>query len=216
MKPKTTIMLVDDHAVVRAGFRLMLEATDDLQVIAEADSGESAYAKYVELEPNVVVMDLAMAGIGGIEAIHRIVARDKRARILALSAHEDNSHPKRALSAGARGYLSKRTAPETLIEAVRVVAAGRMFVDAAIAQRLAIQDVAGDANPVEQLSEREFEVFVQLARGQSVNRIADTFNLSPSTIGTHLYNIKQKLKAANQAELALIAVRHGLIEVSQG
>jgi two-component system invasion response regulator UvrY len=212
MKTKTTIMLVDDHAVVRAGFRLMLEATDDLEVIAEADSGESAYAKYVELEPNVVVMDLAMAGIGGIEAIHRIVARDKRARVLALSAHEDNSHPKRALSAGARGYLSKRTAPETLIEAVRAVAAGRMFVDAAIAQRLAIQDVTGDANPVEQLSEREFEVFVQLARGLSVNQIADTFNLSPSTIGTHLYNIKQKLKASNQAELALIAVRHGLIE----
>jgi two-component system invasion response regulator UvrY len=181
-------------------------------VIAEADSGESAYAKYVELEPRVVVMDLAMAGIGGIEAIRRIVARDKRASILALSAHEDSSHPKRALSAGARGYLSKRTAPETLIEAIRTVAAGRMFVDAAIAQRLVVQDLAGDANPVEQLSEREFEVFVQLARGLSVNQIADTFHLSPSTIGTHLYNIKQKLKAANQAELALIAVRHGLIE----
>ncbi len=212
MKTKTTIMLVDDHAVVRAGFRLMLEATDDLQVIAEADSGESAYVKYIEFEPWVVVMDLAMVGIGGIEAIHRIVARDKRARILALSAHEDCSHPKRALTAGARGYLSKRTAPETLIEAVRTVAAGNMFVDAAIAQRLAIQDLVGDANPVEQLSEREFEVFVQLARGLSVNQIADTFSLSPSTIGTHLYNIKQKLKAANQAELALIAVRHGLIE----
>lgn len=209
---KTTIMLVDDHAVVRAGFRLMLEATDDMQVIAEADSGESAYARYIEFEPQVVVMDLAMAGIGGIEAIHRIVARDKRARILALSAHEDNSHPKRALAAGARGYLSKRTAPETLIEAVRTVAAGNMFVDAAIAQRLAIQDVTGEVNPVEQLSEREFEVFVQLARGLSVNQIAETFHLSPSTVGTHLYNVKHKLKAANQAELALIAVRHGVIE----
>ena len=205
-------MLVDDHAVVRAGFRLMLEATDDLQVVAEAESGEAAYAKYAECAPQVVVMDLAMAGIGGIEAIRRIVARDKRARILALSAHEDISHPKRALSAGARGYLSKRTAPETLIEAVRTIAAGRMFVDAAIAQQLAIQDLSGDPSPVEQLSEREFEVFVQLARGLSVNQIADTFNLSPSTVGTHLYNIKQKLKAANQAELALIAVRHGLIE----
>jgi two-component system invasion response regulator UvrY len=209
---KTTIMLVDDHAVVRAGFRLMLEATADLQVIAEADSGESAYARYIEFEPQVIVMDLAMAGIGGIEAIHRIVTRDKRARILALSAHEDNSHPKRALAAGARGYLSKRTAPETLIEAVRTIAAGNMFIDPAIAQRLAIQDVAGDVNPVEQLSEREFEVFVQLARGLSVNQIAETFHLSPSTVGTHLYNVKQKLKAANQAELALIAVRHGLIE----
>jgi two-component system invasion response regulator UvrY len=212
MKPKTTLMLVDDHAVVRVGFRLMLEATDDLEVVAEADSGESAYARYVELAPRVVVMDLAMAGIGGIEAIRRIVARDKQARILALSAHEDTSHPKRALAAGARGYLSKRTAPETLIEAIRSVAAGRMFVDAAIAQRLVVQDMAGDSNPVENLSEREFEVFVQLARGLSVNQIAETFHLSPSTVGTHLYKVKHKLKAANQAELALIAVRNGLIE----
>jgi two-component system invasion response regulator UvrY len=212
MKPRTTVMLVDDHAVVRAGFRLMLEATEDLQVIAEADCGEAAYTKYAECAPQVVVMDLAMTGIGGIEAIRRIVARDKRARILALSAHEDSSHPKRAITAGARGYLSKRTAPETLIEAIRTVAGGRMFVDAAIAQRLIVQDMAGDVNPVEQLSEREFEVFVQLARGLSVNHIADTFHLSPSTVGTHLYNIKQKLKASNQAELALIAVRHGLIE----
>ncbi len=211
MVNKTNIMLVDDHAVVRAGFRLMLEATEDLQVTAEAESGESAYAQYSERAPDVVVMDLAMAGIGGIETIRRIVARDKKARILALSAHDDTSHPRRALSAGARGYLSKRTAPETLIEAVRAIAAGKRFIDAAIAQRLAIQDLDGDPNPLEQLSEREFEVFVQLAKGFSVNQIAETFHLSPSTIGTHLYNVKQKLKVGNQAELVLIAVRYGLI-----
>jgi len=214
MGNKTSIMLVDDHAVVRAGFRLMLEATEDLQVTAEAESGESAYAQYSECAPDVVVMDLAMAGIGGIETIRRIVARDKKARILALSAHDDTSHPRRALSAGARGYLSKRTAPETLIEAVRAIAAGKRFIDAAIAQRLAIQDLDGDPNPLEQLSEREFEVFVQLAKGFSVNQIAETFHLSPSTIGTHLYNVKQKLKVGNQAELVLIAVRYGLIPIA--
>ena len=212
MKTKITVMLVDDHAVVRAGFRMMLEATDDIQVIAEADSGESAYARYSELAPQVVVMDLAMPGIGGIEAIHRIMARDKKARILALSAHEDTSHPKRALAAGARGYLSKRTAPETLIGALRMVAAGERFLDPAIAQRMADEEVSGGSNPLELLSEREFEIFAQLARGQTVNQIAETFHLSPSTVGTHLYNIKQKLKAGNQAELALIAVRHGVIE----
>jgi len=214
MGNKTSVMLVDDHAVVRAGFRLMLEATEDLQVCAEAESGESAYAQYSECAPDVVVMDLAMAGIGGIETIRRIVARDKKARILALSAHDDTSHPRRALSAGARGYLSKRTAPETLIEAVRAIAAGKRFIDAAIAQRLAIQDLDGDPNPLEQLSEREFEVFVQLAKGFSVNQIAETFHLSPSTIGTHLYNVKQKLKVGNQAELVLIAVRYGLIPIA--
>ena len=131
MKP-TTVMLVDDHAVVRMGFRLLLQAAEDLQVVAEADSGEEACTKYAETRPDVVVMDLAMAGIGGIEAVKRIVARDAGARILALSAHADASHPKRVLQAGALGYLSKRSAPETLIEAIRTVAARRMYIDAAI------------------------------------------------------------------------------------
>ncbi len=209
---RTTVMLVDDHAVVRVGFRLLLQAAEDMQVVAEADSGEAACATYATARPDVVVMDLAMTGIGGIEAVRRIIARDEDARILALSAHDDTSHPKWVLKAGALGYLSKRSAPEELIEAVRTVAAGRRYIDAGIAQRMAVQDVTGGHGPVEQLSEREFEVFVLLARGISVNQIAEMLHLSPSTVGTHLYNIKQKLAAANQAELTLIAVRHGLIE----
>lgn len=210
---RTTVMLVDDHAVVRVGFRLLLQATVDLPVVAEADSGEQAVTLYTEARPDVVVMDLAMAGAGGIEAIKRIVARDNRARILALSAHEDLSHPKRALRAGALGYLSKRSAPETLIEAIRIVAAGGMYIDAAIARHMAAQDLSGNRSPIEQLSEREFQVFVQLAHGVSVNRIAEILHLSPSTVGTHLYNIKQKLVVSNQAELTLIAVQNGLIQV---
>lgn len=205
-------MLVDDHAVVRTGFRLLLQAAADIDVIAEADSGEQACTRYPECRPDVVVMDLAMAGIGGIEAVKRIIAHDAAARILALSAHADASHPKRVLQAGALGYLSKRSAPETLIEAIRTVAARRMYIDASIAQLMAVQDVTGERNPVEQLSAREFEVFVLLARGVSVNQIAETLHLSPSTIGTHLYNIKHKLAVSNQSELTLIAVRQGLIE----
>ena len=212
MTIKTKVMLVDDHAVVRMGFKLLLQATDDIDVIAEAETGEAAYQRYSEVAPDVVVRDIAMPGMGGIEAVKRIVARDKNARILALSAHEDTSHPRRVLKAGALGYLSKRGAPEALIDAIRMVARGRMFLDPQIAQRMAVQDLTGEQNPVEQLSEREFEVFVQLARGQSVNQIADTLKLSPSTVGTHLYNIKQKLGVSNQAEMTLIAVRHGLIE----
>jgi len=208
----TTVMLVDDHAVVRTGFRLLLQGADDIDVIAEADSGEQACARYPECRPDVVVMDLAMAGIGGIEAVKRIIAHDATARILALSAHADASHPRRVLKAGALGYLSKRSAPETLIEAIRTVAARRMYIDASIAQLMAVQDVTGERNPVEQLSAREFEVFVLLARGVSVNQIAETLHLSPSTIGTHLYNIKHKLAVSNQSELTLIAVRQGLIE----
>ncbi|HWS13711.1 MAG TPA: response regulator transcription factor [Rhodocyclaceae bacterium] len=207
----TRVMLVDDHAVVRVGFRMLLQAAPDIQVVAEADSGEAACQKYAEAAPDVVVMDLAMPGMGGIEAVRRILARDPRARILALSAHEDTAHPRRVLKAGALGYLSKRSAPEALIEAVLAVAARQRYLDPAIAQRLAMEELAGSQDPVKALSEREFEVFIQLAKGQSVAQIAENLKLSPNTVGTHLYNVKQKLGAANQAELTLIALNHGLI-----
>jgi two-component system, NarL family, invasion response regulator UvrY len=212
MSGKTRVMLVDDHAVVRMGFRLLLQATDDIEVVAEADSGEAACQRMPEVRPDVVVMDIAMPGMGGIEAVKRLLAHDRELRILALSAHEDTSHPRRALKAGALGYLSKRGAPEALIEAIRTIARGRRYLDPQIAQRMAVQNLEGGGNPTEQLSEREFEVFVQLARGQTVNQIAENLKLASSTVGTHLYNIKQKLGVQNQAELTLLAVRHGLIE----
>ena len=207
-------MLVDDHAVVRMGFKLLLQASDDIEVVAEADSGEAA-CQLVELAaPDVVVMDIAMAGMGGIEAIKRLLAKNPKLRILALSAHEDTSHPRRALQAGALGYLSKRSAPEVLIDAIRSIAKGQAYLDAQIAQRIAVQGIHGNQGPMEKLSAREFEVFVQLARGQSVAQISETLKLSGSTVGTHLYNIKQKLGLTNQAEMTLLAVRHGLIDVS--
>ena len=209
-------MLVDDHAVVRTGFRLLLQAFADIDVIAEADSGEAACQMYESMAPDVVVMDIAMTGIGGIEAIKRLIAKDAKARILALSAHEDTSHPRRALQAGALGYLSKRSAPEVLIDAIRAIAKGQRYLDAQIAQRMAVQAIDGDKGPMDKLSPREFEVFVQLARGQSVAQISETLTLSSSTIGTHLYNIKQKLGLVNQAEMTLLAVRHGLIDVAAG
>jgi two-component system invasion response regulator UvrY len=209
---KRTVMLVDDHAVVRTGFRLLLQETDDLRVVAEAGSGEEAIERYAGVQPDVVVMDLSMAGMGGIEAIRRILGHHPEARILALSAHADTSHPRRVLIAGALGYLSKRSAPEEMVEAVRTVAAGRGYIDASLAQMMALPGQPGGRNPTETLSAREFDVFLQLAQGASVNHIAEILHLSPSTVGTHLYNIKQKLSASNHAELALIAVRHGLIE----
>ena len=207
-------MLVDDHAVVRTGFRLLLQAFADIEVVAEADSGEAACQMYERVAPDVVVMDIAMAGMGGIEAIKRLMAKNAKARILALSAHEDTSHPKRALQAGALGYLSKRSAPEVLIDAIRAIAKGQRYLDAHIAQRMAVQDIHGGKGPMDALSPREFEVFLQLARGQSVAQISETLSLSSSTIGTHLYNVKQKLGLVNQAEMTLLAVRHGLIDVA--
>ncbi len=206
------IMLVDDHAVVRMGFKMLLETDADIKVVAEAESGEQAIVRYMEFKPNVVVMDITMPGIGGLEAIERILAKDSTAKILVLSAHEDSVHPKRVLNAGAMGYLTKRSAAEEMIKAIRVVASGKKYLEASVAQQMAIQQLSGDQNPVDVLSPREFEVFMALAKGKTTNEIAETLFLSPRTVGTHLYNIKQKLDANNSAEIALIAMRSGLLD----
>jgi two-component system, NarL family, invasion response regulator UvrY len=207
------VLLVDDHAVVRTGFRLLLQSQPDINVVAEAQSGEAACQIYAELTPDVVVMDLGMPGMGGLEALRRIRARNPAARVLTLSAHDDPMHARRALREGALGFLSKRSAPEALIEAIATVAAGRRYIDPSLAQKLALAEIEGAArSPIEQLSEREFEVFIRLAGGATVQKIADDLKLSASTIGTHLYNIKQKLGVVNQSELTLLAIRHGLIE----
>jgi two-component system invasion response regulator UvrY len=206
------VMLVDDHAVVRMGFKLLLESASDIKVVAEAESGEQAIRLYIEHQPDVVVMDITMPGLGGLEAIERIMARDPQAKILVLSAHEDSVHPKRVLSAGALGYLTKRSAAEELIKAIRTVAGRKMYLEASIAQQMAIQQLSGEKNPVDVLSAREFEVFISLAKGNTTNEIAETLNLSPRTVGTHLYNIKQKLSASTSADLALMAMRCGLID----
>jgi two-component system invasion response regulator UvrY len=150
--------------------------------------------------------------MGGLEAVTRLLAKDPAVKILILSAHEDSIHPKRLLKAGAAGYLSKRIAPEELIHAIHEVAAGSIFLDSTLAQTMAQQKLAGQETPVEILSDREFEVFMLLAQGQSVAHIATALFLSPRTVGTHLYNIKQKLNAANSAELTLIALRNGLLD----
>jgi len=208
------VLLVDDHTVVRFGFRLLLEAVPDFKVIAEADSGEAAYRLYTQYTPDVAILDLSMPGMGGLEALKRIRTHDKNARLLALSAHDDAMHARRAFSLGALGFLSKRSAPEVLVDAVRTVHGGRRYIDPSLAQELALAEIQGIANqPLDQLSEREFDVFLRLAKGATVQTIANDLNLSASTVGTHLYNIKQKLGASNQAELTLIALRAGVIEV---
>lgn len=206
------VMLIDDHALVRMGFRMLL-ADAKIDVVAEGESGEQACFDYPRVKPDVVVMDLSMPGMGGLEAVRRLLAQDPKARVLALSAHEDAAHLRRVLRAGALGYLAKRSAPDALIAAVRAVHRGERYVDAQTAQTLAMAHLDGDSSPAETLSEREFSVFIQLARGQSVAQIAETLNLSQSTVGTHLYHVKQKLGAGNQSELTLLALRWGLIQI---
>ncbi|NOQ94261.1 MAG: response regulator [Methylophaga sp.] len=209
---KTKVLLVDDHALVRAGFKRLLEDGDKLIVIAEASSGEQAVQEYTKLHPDVVVMDISMPGIGGIGAIERIIARDPEARILVLSVHEDSVFTTRALKAGAKGFIPKRSAPEEMIKAVEQVAQGKMCIDPEIAQQIAMQKLTGSDNIIDVLSQREFEVFRLLAEGKTVNNIAEILSLSPKTVGTHHTNIKQKLDVSNSAELARLAIRSGILD----
>jgi two-component system invasion response regulator UvrY len=206
------VMLVDDHAVVRMGFRLLLQGSDDIDVIGEAQSGEDAIKQFKELAPDVLIMDISMPGIGGLEAIGRVLAKNPQQKILVLSAHEDVMHARRVLKAGAAGYVTKRSAADVLMQAIRTVHKGRVYLEPDIAQVMAVEQVSGSKNPLDALSEKEFKVFLELAKGKSVQDIADVMSLSPRTIGTHLYNIKQKLNASNSAELAIIAIRAGLIK----
>ncbi|MFW5427234.1 MAG: response regulator [Methylophagaceae bacterium] len=208
----TTILLVDDHELVRAGFRRLLEDDEQFIVVAEAGSGEQAVQDYAKYKPDAVVMDISMPGIGGIGAIERIIARDPDARILVLSVHEDSVFTTRALQAGAKGFIPKRSAPEEMIKAIALVAQGKMSIDPEIAQQIAMQKLTGSDNVLDVLSQREFEVFRLLAEGKSVNDIADILNLSPKTVGTHHTNIKQKLDVSNSAELARLAIRSGVLD----
>lgn len=210
---RVRILLADDHAAVRMGFRLLLEGAGGI-VMGEVDSGEAAVAAYAQHRPDVLVMDVSMPGIGGLGALERLLAHTPDAHVLLLSAHDDAQIPARALRSGATGYLSKRAQPQELIRAVAQVARGQRYVDPELAPQLALAQLGGaGVDPATALTDKEFAIFLQLAQGRSVSDIAVAHKLSPSTVGTHLYHIKQKLNASNAAELALIAVRSGLIEV---
>ncbi len=205
------LILADDHAVVRMGFRMLLEGAG-AAVVAEAACGEDAVALFAEHRPNVMVMDVTMPGLGGLGALERLIAHHPAARVLMLSAHFDAQTPLRALKAGAAGYLCKQAQPGELIRAVAQVARGGRYLDPELAPQLALAQLSGGADPLAALTDKEFAVFMKLAQGMSTNDIARSQKLSASTVGTHLYHIKQKLDVRSAAELALIAVRSGLVE----
>ncbi len=205
------VLLADDHEVVRAGYRRLLESTDDIEVVAEATDGETAYQLYLQWHPSVVVMDLTMPGSGGLDASRRILARDNAARILVFSVHENEIFLNRALDLGVLGYISKRSASRVMIEAVRSVAAGEPFVGQEMIPFLVKRKDSAESGLIAGLSPREFEVFRLRAEGKSVNAIAELLNVSPKTIGHHNTRLKQKLGASNSAELTRLAIRLGLL-----
>lgn len=208
---KVSVLLVDDHEVVRAGYRRLLDNTEDIGVVAEATDGEQAYQLYLEHKPTVVVMDLTMPGIGGLDASRRILARDHNARILVFSVHENETFLNRAMDLGILGYISKRNASRVMIEAVRCVARGEPYIGQEMMPHLVQRRQSDDGERIGGLSPREFEVFRLRAEGMSVNEIAELLNVSPKTVGHHNTSIKQKLGATNDAELTRLAIRLGVI-----
>lgn len=208
------LLLVDDHDLVRTAIARMLSDSSDLNVVGEANSGEQAYNMVRELLPDVVLMDIRMPGIGGLEATRKIKQRFPQVKILALSACEEEPFPTRLLQAGASGYLTKGACIEETVRAIRQVAAGHHYLSSAIAQQMALKayDSKQLDNPFEQLSEREMQISLMIASGQKIQMISDLLCVSPKTVNTHRYRIFTKLNIANDVELALLAVRHNLIE----
>lgn len=212
------IILVDDHAIVRAGFKMLLATESTINVIAEAERGEQACQLYIEEQPDVVVLDLSMPGIGGLETIRRICHRDCNAKILVFSVHDESVYIDRAISAGAKGYISKNAHPDILIAAIQTVAAGEMYIEQGLIKQSNLVSnpplPSGDdyKTLVESLSTREFDVFLLLAKGYTAHKIADELCLGYKTIANYGTQVKNKLKVSTTAELAHIAILLGIIK----
>ncbi len=207
-KNRLSVLLVDDHAVVREGYRRLLDRHDDILVIGEAVDATTAYSLFCSLDPQIVVMDITLPGTSGIEAMRRMLAYKPEARVLIFSMHEDTIFARRALQAGAFGYVTKASAPNVLVEAIHSVAAGKKYLSPEMAQRLALHDFTSDQ--ADRLSAREFEVLRLLAQGRSVKEIAESMGLNPKTVANHQSAIKQKLGADTAIQLLKRAAQLGL------
>lgn len=207
MKNKIKILLVDDHVVVRAGFRMLLSSADTMEVVAEAAKSEEACRAYVESNPDVVVMDLSMPGIGGLEGIRRLIARDPEAKILVFSIHNEAVYVNRALAAGAKGYIGKNSAPDILVTAIHILARGGSFIESGLKNGITAKVSPGDLHSLtEMLTAREFDVFCLLAKGLTTQETARELCLGTKTVANYSTIIKAKLNIGTNAELARLAM----------
>jgi len=209
---KITVLLVDDHAVVRSGFRALLQKQGDILVVAEAENGPDAYQKYRDCSPDIVIVDLSMEGQGGIEVIRHILQWDKSARILVFTMHRNASFATKAFEAGAKGYVTKSSLPEVLIKAVYDVYRGRKALSPDIAHELALRGLEEDSPIVDQLSPREFEILRLLLAAKNTDDIATILCISPKTVANYHYQIKAKLRVGTDIELMRLATNQGLTE----
>lgn len=210
------VLLIDDHALVRTGIKRLLEDSQQVKVIAEADSGEASLKMAQDLNPDVILMDVNMPGIGGVEASRRILQRNPEQKIIILTIHKEQTFPKRLLEIGAKGYLTKECNINEMVNAITLVHKGGNYIEPRIAQTLALSLLPGNEdNPVDRLSRREFQVMLMISHGLTNNEISEKLCLSPKTISTYRSRLLEKLGAHNEVDLLKIAVEQGMVEFVQ-
>lgn len=206
------ILLVDDHELVRSGIRLILEGISTFSVVAEVKSGEEAIRYCRHDAPDIVLMDVNMPGIGGLEATKQIARMSENIRVICISMHTENPIPAKVMQMGAFGFITKNAEPDEMVRAVHKVVAGQKYIAPEIAQQKAIGKLdLGDSNPFDQLSDRELEITLMLVTGRRVPDIADSLNISPKTINTYRYRMFEKLEINSDVELTHLALRYKLI-----
>lgn len=208
--------MVDDHDLVRMGISRMLGDVPGLSVVGEADCGESAVTRARELKPDVVLMDVRMPGIGGLEATRKLVQHDRNLKVIAVTVCDEEPFPTRLMQAGAAGYVTKGAALDEMVTAIRQVHAGQRYLSPTVAQQLALKRFNPDGDsPFDCLSEREIQIALMIVGCEKVQSISDKLCLSPKTVNTYRYRIFEKLGITSDVELTLLAVRHGMVDASQ-
>ena len=208
-----SVLLTDDHALVRSGIRRLLEDSGRVEIVGEAESGEEGVRLAQALEPDVILMDVSMPGIGGVEACRRILQRRPEQKIIVLTIHNEQTFPKRMLEIGARGYLTKECGVDEMLNAIDQVHRGGAYIAPSIAQQLALSLLPGnEANPIDRLSRREFQVMLMISHGLTNAEISDKLCLSPKTVSTYRLRLLEKLGAQNEVDLIKIAVEQGMVE----
>lgn len=208
------LLLVDDHELVRAGIRRLLDDAPGIRVVGEADSGEQAIKLVKEKRPGIVVMDVNMPGVGGLETTRKLLQIDPDLKIIIVTVHAEEPYPSKLLEAGALGYLTKSCAVKEIVEAIYAVNEGQRYLCADVAKQLALTKLmCGNQSPLETLSQREMQVMLMVTQGHSIQDISDRLCLSPKTVSTYRYRLYEKLQVENDVELTHLAMRHGMLGV---
>lgn len=207
------ILIVDDHELVRAGLKGILAVSNEYQVVGEADTGEQALLLSKELQPDLVLMDINMPGIGGLEATRKLKQMSADIKVIVLTMHKDGPFPSNLIKAGAKGYITKDCGVKETLAAIDAVMKGNTYISNEVAQQLAVDMLTtGSQNPFDALSQRELQILMMILQGNKIREIAETLNLSSKTISTYRYRLFDKLRVKNDTEMAKLAIQYGMLE----